>query len=109
VQVLLSLQYLLDQAEVLGSTVGAATSAQDVAGRFEELKNDPENTEYVEQLHLLFDKFAHTDTDEGVEERELTCDDLGALLACMGQHKSEEELNRLFNLMDAGKLSKVRM
>jgi len=27
--------------------------------------------------------------------------ELGNLLDCMGQSKSEEELNRLFNLMDA--------
>ena len=88
-QVLLSLQYFLDQAEMLGSTEGAATSEQDVDRRFEELKSDPENTEYVQQLQLLFDKFAQTDTSGAdvsrAQERDLTCDDLGALLACMGQ------------------------
>ena len=104
-QVLLSLQFFLDQAEMLGSAEGAAPSDQDADRRFEELKNDPENTEYVQQLHLLFDKFAQTDTGGAdlsrAQERDLTCEDLGALLACMGQHKSPEELNRLFNLMDA--------
>jgi len=49
----------------------------------------------VDDLRELFSSFDQDNS--GAIERE----ELGQLLQCMGQSKSEDEVDRLFNLMDA--------
>jgi len=96
--VLKSLQFFMHKIEMLAKGGGGgihASSGADVSNVFEEYCKDPATKGVVEEFQTLFIEF---DKDKsGAIER----DELGALLECMGQQKSEDELDRLFNLMDA--------
>ena len=92
---LASLQFFLDQAEMLSSDGAAATGGRDVQAMYEEAKKDASMTSYLAELENLFFSF-DKDKSGSIDEEEL-----GDLLECMGQQKTPDELHRLFNLMDA--------
>mmetsp|Transcript_10060 Transcript_10060/g.24625 ORF Transcript_10060/g.24625 Transcript_10060/m.24625 type:complete len:739 (-) Transcript_10060:31-2247(-) len=105
--VLSTLQFFLDQAEMLmgsgggqeGSNSPADTSKspkdRDVKTGFNALMHNPQTREMLDGLQDLFSSF---DSDHsGNIDRE----ELGGLLLAMGQHKNEDEVDRLFNMMDA--------
>jgi len=101
-QVLKSLEYYVQQSEIIASIHSNHGLLQDGEGLkknletlFEKLTKDPAAKAYSDELKETFDR---GDADgSGFIER----DELGPLLDGMGQSKSEEELDRLFNLMDA--------
>jgi Ca2+-binding EF-hand superfamily protein len=98
-QVLASLQFFIDQAEMLAATNSPGSDGEgqvrDTEAQYEKMKRDPSMSKYIAELENLFFSF---DADKSGN---IDIDELGQLLSCMGQQKSEEELERLFNLMDA--------
>jgi len=98
-QVLASLQFFIDQAEMLAATNSPGSDGEgvqrDTVAQYEKMKKDPSMSKYLAELENLFFSF---DADKSGN---IDMEELGQLLSCMGQQKSEEELERLFNLMDA--------
>mmetsp|Transcript_38397 Transcript_38397/g.90634 ORF Transcript_38397/g.90634 Transcript_38397/m.90634 type:complete len:998 (-) Transcript_38397:84-3077(-) len=98
--ILSSLQFFIDQTEALQSSTQGAP-IKDVAYQFKKLQRDKATKNHLNDLRELFD-FYDEDGSGGIEREEL-----GELLAQMGQHKSAEELDRLFKLMDADQSNTV--
>mmetsp|Transcript_20070 Transcript_20070/g.32143 ORF Transcript_20070/g.32143 Transcript_20070/m.32143 type:complete len:571 (+) Transcript_20070:158-1870(+) len=98
IKVLASLQYFLEQSElsVEGAQLEHLGATEEVNNLFAKLTKDPDLKKYCDDtLKVKFEQF---DADGS---NDLDRVELGNLLDCMGQSKSEEELDRLFNLMDA--------
>lgn len=98
IRVLTLLQFFLDKADALANIdegSGAQMQNRDVDSAFEAMTKDAHSQHMVEELRTLFHTY---DVDNSGQ---IDRDELGDLLATMGQPKSEEELSRLFNMMDA--------
>ena len=95
--VLATLQYFLEIGQSVGDIEGNATAVAAEQSKRElylKLCQGEDAQRYVETLRDIFHRF-DVDGSGSIDE-----DELGPLLACMGQSKSETELKRLFNLMD---------
>ena len=95
-QVLKTLTFLLDQAAVQKVADDGITEIErDVHAQFEELKKHPSSRAKIQELREVYQAF---DVDGSGS---IDMEELGPLLDCMGQKKSQSEIERLFNLMDA--------
>jgi Ca2+-binding EF-hand superfamily protein len=98
IRVLTLLQFFLDKADALANIdegSGAQMQNRDVDSAFEAMTKDAHSQHMIEELRTLFHTY-DVDNSGQIDKEEL-----GDLLATMGQPKSEEELSRLFNMMDA--------
>eukprot|EP00282_Hemiselmis_andersenii_P028597 CAMPEP_0169449542 /NCGR_PEP_ID=MMETSP1042-20121227/12667_1 /TAXON_ID=464988 /ORGANISM="Hemiselmis andersenii, Strain CCMP1180" /LENGTH=771 /DNA_ID=CAMNT_0009561289 /DNA_START=94 /DNA_END=2405 /DNA_ORIENTATION=+ len=100
IRVLTSIQFFLDKTDQLSSldrtsSMVSNVSNRDVSGSFQQISKDRHTRHMLEELRVLFDTY-DVDKSGQIDQQEL-----GDLLTTMGQPKAPEELDRLFNLMDA--------